>query len=192
MKNNCNAQNNELLKAFNVYTGNYEDDPDVNSLKSQYITSAREIVEGYLGFRLDIHDVTETHVFVGSRDIPLRECPAQDVYGVFYGGKQIPPMFYTLNGDTLHLNHHGCGYQDDFPICSGMEIVVTYCAGYRKLPDIIIQTILRIASLLQTEANSNIGITSKSYSDGSRSFLNFSNFDKYLQPLYPLRTYKLT
>jgi hypothetical protein len=57
-------------------------------------------------------------------------------------------------------------------------------------PKLIIQTVFRIAALLQSEGDSNIGVTSKSFSDsGSRTFINFTNFDKYL---LPIAKYKLT
>ena len=57
-------------------------------------------------------------------------------------------------------------------------------------PKLIIQTVYRIAALLQSEGDSNIGVTSKSFGDsGSRTFVNFTNFDKYL---FPLARYKLT
>jgi len=52
------------------------------------------------------------------------------------------------------------------------------------LPEIIRNTVLRIAALLQTEAEGNIGITGKSFGDsGSRTFVSFTNFDKYLSPI---------
>jgi len=48
-------------------------------------------------------------------------------------------------------------------------------------PAIIQTTILRIAAILQTESDGNIGITSKSFGDsGNRTFVNQTNFDKYL------------
>jgi hypothetical protein len=52
------------------------------------------------------------------------------------------------------------------------------------VPPILKQTILRIATLLLTEADNNIGITSKQFGDsGGRTFINYTNFDKYLNPL---------
>lgn len=184
MKCNIDTQNKELLKAFCTYTNNYETSEEVDALKMQYLVSAREIVQNYLGYRLDIHDVTEDHVFTGSNDIYLREFPIQEVYAVKVNGKSLPAPFFSLRGDHVRLNdcchcHHG-------------EVEVQYCSGYRKIPDLIIQTILRIASLLQTEANGNIGLTSKSFgNDGSRSFLNYTSYSKYLEPLYPFRIVRL-
>jgi hypothetical protein len=52
------------------------------------------------------------------------------------------------------------------------------------VPALLRQTTLRIAALLLSESDNNIGVTSKSFADsGSRSFLNYTNFDKYLAPL---------
>jgi hypothetical protein len=56
------------------------------------------------------------------------------------------------------------------------------------LPNIIKTTVLRIAALLQTESDSNIGVTSKSFGEsGSRTFVSFTNFDKYLLPISKYR-----
>jgi len=52
------------------------------------------------------------------------------------------------------------------------------------LPVVIKNTILRIAALLHTESQNNIGVTSKSFADsGSRTFVSFTNFKKYLSPI---------
>ena len=56
------------------------------------------------------------------------------------------------------------------------------------IPAEIISTILRIAALLQSESDSNIGVTSKSFGDsGSRSFVNYTNFNKFLLPISKFR-----
>jgi hypothetical protein len=50
-----------------------------------------------------------------------------------------------------------------------------------EAPQLIKMTVMRIAALLATESDMNIGITSKSFGEGGgRSFLNTVNFDKYL------------
>ena len=43
--------------------------------------------------------------------------------------------------------------------------------------------VLRIASLMLAEQGGNIGVTSKSFSDQTRTFVNYSNYNKFLQPL---------
>jgi hypothetical protein len=52
------------------------------------------------------------------------------------------------------------------------------------LPVIFKQTAMRIAALLQTESRNNIGVSGVSFGEsGSRSFVSYTNFDKYLAPL---------
>jgi hypothetical protein len=52
------------------------------------------------------------------------------------------------------------------------------------IPRIIRLTVLRIAALLQSESDENIGVTGKSFGEnGSRTFVNYTNFDKYLLPI---------
>ena len=184
MKCNYNSQNKELLQRFNDFCNDYEQSEDIDALKMQYLISAREIVESYLGYKLAIHDVTEYHVFTGSNDLYLRECPPQEIYSLKINGEYLPPMYYSLRGDHVRIN--------DCHIHRG-EVEIQYCAGFRTIPDLITQTILRLGALLKTEASGNIGLTSKSYgNEGSRSYVNFTSFEKYLQPLYPFKTIKLT
>lgn len=51
-------------------------------------------------------------------------------------------------------------------------------------------SILRIATLMLMEAGGNIGLTGKSFSDNSRTFVSYSNYRKYLQPLDSIREIK--
>ena len=91
-------------------------------------------------------------------------------------GKEItvddmPVEDYYINDDKIFLKQ---------PVISD-NIIVTFTAGFSTdLPQIIKLTVLRIAALLQTESNNNIGISGKSFMDGSRTFMNFVNYDKYL------------
>lgn len=56
-----------------------------------------------------------------------------------------------------------------------------------NMPALIKETILRIASLMLMEAGENIGLTGKSFSDNSRSFVSYTNYDKYLRPIQNFR-----
>jgi len=61
-----------------------------------------------------------------------------------------------------------------------------------KFPEILKLTIMRIAALLQSEADGNIGVTSKSFGDsGTRTFINLVNFDKYLIPISKWRIIRI-
>jgi hypothetical protein len=75
------------------------------------------------------------------------------------------------------------------------NIKVEYDAGYgitidddvansEYLPEIIKMTVLRIASILQAESDSNIAVSSKSFGDsGTRTFINYTDYSKYLLPI---------
>lgn len=54
-------------------------------------------------------------------------------------------------------------------------------------PVLILLTIKRIATLLLMEAGENIGITSKSMPDNSRTFINYTSYMKYLRPIQNYR-----
>jgi hypothetical protein len=59
-------------------------------------------------------------------------------------------------------------------------------------PPIIVATILRIAAILQTESDGNIAVTSKSFADsGMRTFLNTTDFSKYLIQLSQYRLMRI-
>ena len=55
------------------------------------------------------------------------------------------------------------------------------------MPKVIKLSIMRIATLMLSETNGNIGLTGKSFADNSRTFINYSNYKKYLEPLDGLR-----
>lgn len=60
-------------------------------------------------------------------------------------------------------------------------------AGLTACPDLIKLTVNRIATLLLMEAGENIGVTSKSMPDNSRTFINYTSYFKYLRPIQNYR-----
>mgnify|MGYP000867949562 FL=1 len=55
-------------------------------------------------------------------------------------------------------------------------------ADFDTIPGIIKLTVLRIAALMQVEADGNIGITSKTFGEsGSRTFIKTTDYTPYLQ-----------
>ena len=56
-----------------------------------------------------------------------------------------------------------------------------------ELPELIGLTILRIATLMLMEGGENIGVSSKSFADNSRQFIQYTNYNKYLSPLLAYR-----
>ena len=69
------------------------------------------------------------------------------------------------------------------------NIRVSLTAGWdaEAMPSVVTLSILRIATLMLSETGGNIGLTGKSFADNSRTFINYSNYRKYLQPLDGLR-----
>lgn len=180
---NLDEKKNELLVDYNTYTGNYETSPEVDSLKRTYLDTALSVVEEYLGYSLFQQEYIEEHIGVTGRECYLYCVPVCEVYSLKVNGEIVDSREYILDGDHIRIvdldKHH------IFHACDSIE--VDYSAGYMKLPALIKMTIFRIASLLLSEAGGNIAVTSKSFSDNSRSFVNYTNWDKFLQPLSRLR-----
>ena len=60
------------------------------------------------------------------------------------------------------------------------------------IPEIILMTIMRIAAILQMESDGNIAISSKSFADsGTRTFINYTDYSKYLLPISKYRKIRI-
>ena len=103
------------LSEFDEYTGNYENEQKVVSLKTTLLSSAQELVGEYLRFDPE--------------------------------SKWKP----------------------------------------EEVPNLVKTTILRIATLMLMEAGENIGVSRKSFADNSRTFISYTNYHKYLNPLQTFR-----
>lgn len=170
------------LDEFNTYTGDYEDSVEVKGQKARTLATAQQIVEEYLGYHVLSCDHTEVISGVDQRKVFLHSLPVTFVYDVSVNG-------YELSSGFGYVNDHDSIYLDKKP-CPKDEIKVHYAAGFSRnnVPAVIRQTILRIATLLYTEGSENIAVSSKSYADGSRSFMNYNSFDKFLKPLRSLKS----
>ena len=142
---------------------------DGNNIAELFIGAAQNIVENYLGYEIESKEYTKHFALHSSNVI---KCGVKNITVV----KEItidgtPVEDYYIDDDRIILKQ---------PVISD-NIIITFTAGFgTDLPDIIKLTVLRIAALLQTESNNNIGISGKSFMDGSRTFVNFTNFDRYL------------
>ena len=155
-------------------------------LKAQemYVNSALETVEGYLGYGLAFARRDATLDGNGEREIQLRARPISSVLRVSLSGQDVPPEGFEASGEFL-VRRGGF-----FPAGRG-NVRAVYEAGFSppggpgpELPGAIKGAVLRIAALLQTESEGNIGLTGKSFGEGgSRTFVSFTNFDKYLSPI---------
>ena len=140
-----------------------------NNIADLFIGSAQNIVENYLGYEIESNEYTKHFALHNSNIIKCGVKNITAVSEITVDGTLVED--YYIDDDKITLKQ---------PVISD-NIIVKFTAGFGEdLPQIIKLTVLRIAALLQTESNNNIGISGKSFMDGSRTFTNFTNFDRYL------------
>ena len=171
------------VEEFNNYSLNMEDSPEVVKLKMDLLTAATEIVESYLGYPLESDQYHEHYIGTGSNRLFLDNRPVDYVDWLSIDGNMVDFKDYHCTPDSV------CLYNSAFPHNSRVE--VDYSTSFQKVPAIVKTTVLRIATLLLSECGENIAVTSKSFADGSRSFANYTNYDKFLSPLKGIRRFEL-
>ena len=140
-----------------------------NNIAELFIGASQNIVENYLGYEIESKEYTKHFALHTSNIIKAGVKNITAVSEITIDG--TPVEDYYIDDDRIILKQ---------PVISD-NIIVKFTAGLSTdLPQIIKLTVLRIAALLQTESNNNIGISGKSFMDGSRTFTNFTNFDRYL------------
>ena len=148
------------------FTGVELETPELADL---FISAGQNIVENYLGYEIESKEYAKHFELHSSNIIKCEVKNITAVKEITVDGALVEN--YYIDDDKIILNQ---------PVISD-NIIVTFTAGFgADLPQIIKLTVLRIAALLQTESNNNIGISGKSFMDGSRTFTNFTNFDRYL------------
>jgi hypothetical protein len=158
------------------------------NIQQHYIDSAENIVSNYLGYSPTLHDYIHRFDGTGTNELQLKARPIKELTGIEINGENVSTAEFSF-GDTEFIQ-----FTQIFP-GGNQNVKVTYQAGWgitpgddvingEFVPPVIKMSVLRIAALLQSESDSNIGITSKSFADsGTRTFINFTNFDKYLIPI---------
>ena len=140
-----------------------------NNIAELFIGSAQNIVENYLGYEIESKEYTKHFALHSSNVIKVGVKNITNVTEITVDGTLVED--YYIDDDKIILKN---------PVISD-NIIITFTAGFGEdLPQIIKLTVLRIAALLQTESNNNIGISGKSFMDGSRTFVSYTNYDKYL------------
>ena len=140
-----------------------------NNIAELFIGASQNIVESYLGYEIESKEYTKHFALHSSNIIKCGVKNITVVSEITIDG--TPVENYYIDDDKIILKQ---------PVISD-NIIIRFTAGFSEdLPAIIKLTVLRIAALLQTESNNNIGISGKSFIDGSRTFTNFTNFSKYL------------
>ena len=142
---------------------------DGNNISDLFIGSAQNIVENYLGYEIESKEYTKHFALHTSNVIKCGVKNITAISEITIDG--TPVENYYIDDDKIILKQ----------LVISDNIIIRFTAGFSTdLPAIIKLTVLRIAALLQTESNNNIGISGKSFMDGSRTFMNYTNYDKYL------------
>jgi hypothetical protein len=186
-------------------------------LLKTYIDAAQNILASYLGYEPSYTHYTTIVQGTGTSQVSLQAKPIQTILELLIDGEVLPSSQCITRNEFLYRKKvpfpegstiivtYGAGYAEveedsgdgDDGIIDGGDAATVYddnpqASGaliLTPMPYIIKLTVLRIAALLQAESDSNIGITSKSFGEsGSRTFINYTNFDKYL---LPIANYKL-
>ena len=140
-----------------------------NNIADLFIGASQNIVENYVGYEIESKEYIKHFALHNSNIIKCGVKNITAVAEITVDGTLVED--YYIDDDKIILKQ---------PVISD-NIIVKFTAGFSTdLPQIIKLTVLRIAALLQTESNNNIGISGKSFMDGSRTFTNFTNFDRYL------------
>lgn len=172
---------------FDTYSGNYETGTDVVNLKTLILQSTQEIVANHLGFNPESSQYDDFISAIGTNRLYLYAHPVTLVSSVAVDGVPVMSDAYTVHDNYLRLK------DGVWPL--GIENVeVVYTAGWSALtlPDTVKMVILQIATLMLQEAGENIGITGKSFGENSRTFINYTNFGKWLSKLDPYRIMRLS
>jgi len=173
------------IAMFDTYSGNYEDSGEAVLLKGAFLASAESIVASYLGFdptEKEYRDVVASGA--GSRRLYLPSRNITSVEALTVGTAAVDPSLVAACDDHIRFLDHAT----KFPLGED-NIKVSYTAGWtlQEMPAVIVVSIMRIATLMLSETGGNIGVSGKSFADNSRTFVNYSNYRKYLQPLDALR-----
>lgn len=170
-------------ETFNAYSGNWEDNDRAKECKRMFLDAAWHIVTDYLGYDPSYGEHTAELEGNLRSGIWLPAVNVCEIISVEADGHELPPDEYSLNGDRLMA-----GKNSQAPFMSG-RFTVTFTSGWKddSFPALITLSVLRIATLMLTEGNGNIGLTGKSFADNSRTFVNYANYGKYLHPLDSLR-----
>ena len=160
------------IEQFNSYSGNYEDSKAATMIKENFLSASEEIVKGYLGYdplEQDYDDLVISGTGESRLYLPTR--PATMLKAITINDTVMNPSLFRCYDDRLLTKDRKL----KFP--KGTEnISLSIKAGWSisKMPGVITLSILRIATLMLSETGGNIGISSKSFADNSRTFVNYT------------------
>lgn len=173
------------IDLFNAYSGNYEDSKAAVLLKTEFLKAAEGIVSDYLGFQPEEKEYRD--VLLDGTGTGVLYLPARNITKLISLSFKDEPQ----SEDSFFLADDRIEYKELYTFHKRMYkyINISFVAGWKSesIPSVIRLAVLRIATLMLQETGGNIGLTGKSFADNSHTFVSYSNYRKYLEPLAPLR-----
>lgn len=150
---------------------------DDNTLLEIYIDTSKQIVESYLGYNPEHKSYTHYISGLGEKFIKGNTKLITTINEIIINNESIDINKVFAENEYIYL-------KDGFFPQGNNNIFIDYEGGYNPMLGVIKLTCLRLSSLMYMESDGNIGITSKSFGDsGTRTFIQTTNYDKYLQVL---------
>ncbi len=156
-----------------------------DSMIELMITAAQEIVQNYLGYRIEANDYQDTLDGNGEESINLGVKPIKDVSQLVIDGETMDVSLLVPMKEYLIFPNY-------IFTAGSLNIKVLFRAGYEnnEIPAVMKLTVIRIAALLLSEGSGHIGVSSISDGNtGSRTFMERS-FKRYLRELSAYRVSK--
>lgn len=165
------------LTYFNTFTNDYETSDDIDALKTDCILTAQKIIQGYVGYSIEETEHIETFYNIYNDFIVLKghitKINTLKLNDIDIDTKDITTDKYYL-------------YIKNYTNYKNVKVEVDYNVGWtdETVDNVFKITIAEIATLIYMGAHKNIGITGLVGGDGmSRTFVNYTNFNKYLSKL---------
>ncbi len=169
---------------FKKYASKRDDDATGESLYLAYIEAAQSVVEDYLGYSPEETDYSHSFFGDGASYLALKARPVV-LASITVDGEAKDIADFITEGEVItNVDNEAFGI--------GSIVVVNYTGGWSPIPGIIKITTLEIAALFAMEAGENIGVTGTTFDGGNtRTFINYTNFGKYLQKIGKYRIMRL-
>jgi hypothetical protein len=162
------------IEELQQYTQDFND----YALNTTILTAAQEVAENYLGYALEYStegDLTAEKDF--RKNYLAMDMPIQSVTSITVDGVLLDAADYEIQFNIIKFKTVAAG-----------SAVLLYQPGFATLPSIVKLTILQIATLKLMETGKKIGVTGIQSPDGIGStFINYTNFDKYLKNINQYR-----
>ncbi len=154
--------------------------PENDAIVSECEAAAEDIVVEFLGYHPAKKEYSHDVVGLGDGELYLQGFPV--LGSITVDGSVYEAGQYNITQNVATIRDTTFQFKSRIP--------VSYQAGFETVPASILHVVVQIAALLLTERG-KVGISG--YSDqntGSRTFISYSNFDRYLKNIKKYKLFK--